>query len=135
MRISDWSSDVCSSDLALGDVGEPRLLRRVEPGDRKHPVDAQTVLVDELQPDLDRFERPVLAIGIHAKRDSGASAEPCQQESIGAGSQIPPDQPRPFGADQPGAADPDLGAVMNLPDAGGTLATNIHQNNVGKGRV
>src|SRR3546814_7006790 len=32
MRISDWSSDVCSSDLAGGDADHP--LHQVEPGDQ-----------------------------------------------------------------------------------------------------
>src|SRR3546814_18337595 len=91
MRISDWSSDVCSSDL----------------------------------PDLDRFERPVLAIGIHAQRDRGASAEPRQQEILGRGSQILPAQPRPLVADQRVAADLDLGAKMILADAGGSMGHQI----------
>src|SRR3546814_19003785 len=29
MRISDWSSDLCSSDLRLGHAGDPRLRRRI----------------------------------------------------------------------------------------------------------
>src|SRR3546814_18881596 len=42
MRISDWSSDVCSSDLALSPDDELRRLRRRLPGggDRR-PVDSQ----------------------------------------------------------------------------------------------
>src|SRR3546814_14539390 len=52
MRISDWSSDVCSSDLPLGDLGAKldlarcaRLLERLRVGVRDqeiHPLDLGT---------------------------------------------------------------------------------------------
>src|SRR3546814_1822021 len=45
LRISDWSSDVCSSDLELGHpVGPPGLLRVVEQGRRVEVVDPTLAL-------------------------------------------------------------------------------------------
>src|SRR3546814_6404629 len=35
MRISDWSSDVCSYDLCIGEEAEPHVQRRVEGGVRR----------------------------------------------------------------------------------------------------
>src|SRR3546814_5615861 len=47
MRISDWSSDVCSSDLAEREIAEPRLAfsRRVKPGAQHQETAANIVVI------------------------------------------------------------------------------------------
>src|SRR3546814_8318692 len=84
MRISDWSSDVCSSDLRLfaprhpagrddrcegGDAAKPR---RVAQADRQRAVPAHRMAGDRLPAGIDREMRRdqrgqfVLDIGFHA---------------------------------------------------------------------
>src|SRR3546814_5723505 len=70
MRISDWSSDVCSSDLSAVDA-----LQRLIDGDRRPPVQAfgglragadiaeaeqHLVLQDMAVVDADRYPKPIL---------------------------------------------------------------------------
>src|SRR3546814_6369953 len=52
MRISDWSSDVCSSDLGTGRGGAGGHLRRVHPDPHRLPADRLRDLPDHqgLQP-------------------------------------------------------------------------------------
>src|SRR3546814_4268786 len=69
MRISDWSSDVCSSDLALDDhaaqfdskgIQIPQLaiyLGKMFAGDRVHGVAGDVFLVGELKKLLNLFNR------------------------------------------------------------------------------
>src|SRR3546814_14891359 len=46
MRISDWSSDVCSSDLPEYDLAEQRTARQVRPPDQDREHSAQTLSDD-----------------------------------------------------------------------------------------
>src|SRR3546814_16465712 len=59
MRISDWSSDVCSSDLSLEDLG----FRREEPGEREVDVEvAGPVVVDVVRGVVEEVLRRVLQL-------------------------------------------------------------------------
>src|SRR3546814_4207719 len=66
VRISDWSSDVCSSDLALGAGGEPQ-----HPADGQHGDDAeqddQRALVEAF--DAQRLQQPLLALRVEAEHE------------------------------------------------------------------
>src|SRR3546814_10480469 len=46
MRISDWSSDVCSSDLPEYDLAEQRTARQVRPPDQDREHSSQTLSDD-----------------------------------------------------------------------------------------
>src|SRR3546814_11077468 len=52
MRISDWSSDVCSSDLKAGRAEEQDMVQRIAPAARRlaehAPIVARRPLADEL---------------------------------------------------------------------------------------
>src|SRR3546814_8651579 len=75
MRISDWSSDVCSSDLILrlrrlvrplsGQPGEPRALRVVAHAVEGRDVDRDPCFLQPMQPDQQGEHRftgdPILA--------------------------------------------------------------------------
>src|SRR3546814_600967 len=88
MRISDWSSDVCSSDLAIADIGSEEILTdRLVIGDRRVTVELGgdrrlarvTVHRDNIW--LDRFQRRQGCNGHNAgsrQRASNASDGPRQ---------------------------------------------------------
>src|SRR3546814_5156423 len=80
MRISDWSSDVCSSDLAIADIGSEEILTdRLVIGDRRVTVELGgdrrlarvTVHRDNIW--LDRFQRRQGCNGHNASSRQGAS--------------------------------------------------------------
>src|SRR3546814_9862157 len=85
MRISDWSSDVCSSDLALDQRGRIVLHARAPSDDRGHPHreadGALTAMIsaDQLSEKLRKIE--VLYAG--AKTDGEKSAAGAAAERIG----------------------------------------------------
>src|SRR3546814_1281837 len=65
MRISDWSSDVCSSDLLFGDEGDPGAVLHIK-------IERVRTPIEELDPDLidsDRFDQ---FTDIHAGSPVGA---------------------------------------------------------------
>src|SRR3546814_7142685 len=66
MRISDWSSDVCSSDL-LGIVAVDVQAQRIEPGEQRDHANgrAPEMQIETLrpQPDPARLEQPGSEIG------------------------------------------------------------------------
>src|SRR3546814_4660510 len=75
MRISDWSSDVCSSDLADagGSIAPPRA-RLVREGWR-------TAAAAQIQPDLDRPPRRSARSGggaDHRERQDCRAVDPCR---------------------------------------------------------
>src|SRR3546814_1492133 len=58
MRISDWSSDVCSSDLKmLREIAEVMELERAELGAAKQTVKAQGLTIEKLEHRLARLLR------------------------------------------------------------------------------
>src|SRR3546814_1702903 len=65
MRISDWSSDVCSSDLDVGLLAKPADLQRLQLAlavDHPH-VDLQTVLVGQ------KLLHPIVDLQVRADQD------------------------------------------------------------------
>src|SRR3546814_19890677 len=56
MRISDWSSDVCSSDLARGQGAARRNLGAVGQRRTLELAEAEEALEEDLQPAADRLE-------------------------------------------------------------------------------
>src|SRR3546814_1368448 len=59
MRISDWSSDVCSSDLLARDVsGRERVVEEASvPVDAREPGTQQQLLAEELDPERSEERR------------------------------------------------------------------------------
>src|SRR3546814_15902004 len=68
MRISDWSSDVCSSDLQIVDRGEDRI-ERVLVARQDHPARqrARAAGVERVEGEIDHLTR-VLVYGARAQR-------------------------------------------------------------------
>src|SRR3546814_960680 len=81
MRISDWSSDVCSSDLAERDVGEPR-------GDAGcERVDRRTVDADAgAEQDHERADEGVVAGCDHHGDHEHVEGEALLRHEIGRAS-------------------------------------------------
>src|SRR3546814_19134935 len=73
MRISDWSSDVCSSDLALAAQAAQRAQRLREQGQRLHR-DARSLLPRRQREALDAIEANIALLGSRLRplhRESG----------------------------------------------------------------
>src|SRR3546814_17165821 len=74
MRISDWSSDVCSSDLEEAEEGDARDRERDVRGPHRHPIGpADHKAGDAPEREFDETRRPA-----RAREGDG---EPCDDES------------------------------------------------------
>src|SRR3546814_14576563 len=86
MRISDWSSDVCSSDLLLRALAVAMDQRVMRPGDRRARAEQdqrveqrQAEGVDHLQPDRRPCATNDLGAG-RKQRRTEIGPEPCDEE-------------------------------------------------------
>src|SRR3546814_17323250 len=89
MRISDWSSDVCSSDLEIGDAEQPvgvehavgtllhLVIRAVRDAPQKHlgVLVADTPAGDDVKESADRGWAQPLPLGLTRQVDEGRSEE------------------------------------------------------------
>src|SRR3546814_10717050 len=78
MRISDWSSDVCSSDLLV----DARGLRRFARAEQRGGVEETEAVVQQLQAGL-LARCP--AFGAHHRRDQAAAVAYCRCQQAVAG--------------------------------------------------
>src|SRR3546814_17376380 len=80
MRISDWSSDVCSSDLHLAGIGVDRHLVRIVLAD-DHVAGERVAVVHEAVPGLLAGRKAgVVARGHHMGLGADAQGEPALEE-------------------------------------------------------
>src|SRR3546814_4084707 len=79
MRISDWSSDVCSSDLDAGEIGlrETHLAQPVEPSCMS-PLAAQRADIEGFRAQR-HGERRIVELRIVSQGDNGGAAVGCER--------------------------------------------------------
>src|SRR3546814_8672423 len=75
MRISDWSSDVCSSDLRAGDgVGDAQLFGDVKQLVRRHALEVAQRVLREALGDVGRRQALALVVAVVVARHAVVAA-------------------------------------------------------------